>query len=120
MKMKKLVGLIILVGIYVAASYYTGVQGEKNIRHQMALAEEQSEAQGVKLILNDYQRGIFFSEMNISAVYTSPAMPEMSIKADSVSKIQRGPIYFTGGVGVGLFSSVSTLKIQTRSEEHTS
>lgn len=115
--MKKLVGLIILVGIYVAASYYTGVQGEKNIRHQMALAEEQSEAQGVKLILNDYQRGIFFSEMNISAVYTSPAMPEMSIKADSVSKIQHGPIYFTGGLGVGLFSSVSTLKVHIGIEE---
>src|SRR5690606_33569656 len=117
MKMKKLVGLIIVVGVYVAASWYTGVQGEKNIRQQMALAEAQSEAQGVKLILNDYQRGIFFSEMNISAVYTSPAIPEMRFKADSVSKIQHGPIYFTGGVGVGLFSSVSTLKIQTGSEE---
>lgn len=115
--MKKLVGLIIVVGVYVAASWYTGVQGEKNIRQQMALAEAQSEAQGVKLILNDYQRGIFFSEMNISAVYTSPAIPEMRFKADSVSKIQHGPIYFTGGVGVGLFSSVSTLKIQTGSEE---
>lgn len=114
--MKKLLGLILIVGLYLAAAFYTGYQGEKNIRHQFAMAEQKSEAQGVKLVLNNYERGILFSEMDFSASYGEAAAPVGALTLNSKSRIQHGPLLFANGFGVGLFSAESTLELTTSNE----
>lgn len=117
--MKKIIGLLILVGLYVAAAYYTGVQGEKNIRHQFALSEQQSEAQGLKLVLENYERGIFSSSMRFTATYGTENSPfEFGpIVLGSDTQMQHGPVLWKGGLGVGLFTSVSTIELSTGDDE---
>ena len=117
--MKKIVGLLILIGLYVAAAYYTGVQGEKNIRHQFALSEQQSKAQGLKLVLENYKRGIFSSSMRFTATYGNENSPfEFGpITLSSDTQMQHGPVLWKGGLGVGLFSSLSTLELTTGDDD---
>ena len=115
--MKKLLGILILIGAYVAVTYYMGVQGEKSLRQQFAMAEQQGARQGISLELNSYERGIFFSEMDVTATYVNVALPAAPIKIHSHSKIQHGPLYFYGSFGAGLFSSKSTIEIETADAE---
>lgn len=115
--MKKLAGLLILIALYAGAAFYTGYQGEKNIRQQFALSQQQSEAQGVQLELNRYERGVFFSDVEFTATYTVAGLPGDGFSLSSTSRVQHGPLLFLGKVGVGLFSSVSTVEIVTGDAE---
>lgn len=115
--MKKLVGILIFLGLYAGAAFYTGYQGEKNIRHQFALSEQQTEAQGVKLELTRYERGVFFSEVDFVATYPDMNLPFGQFTLTSKSRVQHGPLLFLGGVGAGLFSSVSTMEVSSGDAE---
>ena len=115
--MKKLAGILIVIALYAGASFYTGYQGEKNIRQQFALSQQQSEAQGVQLELTRYERGVFFSEVEFTATYSTMGLPIGGFSLSSKSRVQHGPLLFLGKVGVGLFSSVSTLEIVTGDAE---
>lgn len=115
--MKKLIGLGVIIAAYVAAAFYTGYLGEKNIRHQFALSQQQSEAQGVKLVLDRYERGIFFSQVDFTATYADMNLPFGAFTLSSQSRVQHGPLLFSGGFGVGLFASVSSVNFTTGLEE---
>lgn len=111
--MKKLAGILILIAVYAGAAFYTGYEGEKNLRQQIALGQQQSAAQGIQLALTRYERGVFFSEVDLTATYAVAGLPDVGVSASSHSRIQHGPLLFLGKMGVGLFSAVSTLEIST-------
>ncbi len=111
--MKKLAGILIVIALYAGAAFYTGYQGEKNIREQFAMTQQQTEAQGVQLELNRYERGVFFSEVEFTASYQNTNLPVNGFSLTSKSRVQHGPLLLLGKVGVGLFSSVSTVEIRT-------
>lgn len=111
--MKKLVGILIVIALYAGAAYYTGYQGEKNIRQQIALSAQQTEAQGMKLELNSYDRGVFFSDVEFTVTYPGMNLPVDGFSLSSKSRVQHGPLLFLGRVGVGMFSSESTVEIRT-------
>ena len=89
--MKKLAGILIVIALYAGASFYTGYQGEKNIRQQFALSQQQSEAQGVQLELTRYERGVFFSEVEFTATYSTMGLPIGGFSLSSKSRVQHGP-----------------------------
>lgn len=115
--MKKFAGILILILLYAGAAFYTGYQGEKNIRQQIAAGQQQAEVQGLKLELNRYERGVFFSDIEFTATYPTLNFSGTGLTITSKSRVQHGPLLLLGKVGVGLFSSVSTFEVRTGDAE---
>jgi hypothetical protein len=116
--MKKLAGILIAVVLYTAASWYVGVIGEEKFRQQMAEADAVNQLNGLALNIREYDRGIFFSNINVTMDYVYGAVPEgAAFHIDSHSKVQHGPLLFLRGLGVGLFSSASSIQVVTPDDD---
>lgn len=114
--MKKLTGLVIVIALYVATSWYFGVKGEEAFRQQLAEAEAAYQLNGVAIKIREYDRGIFSSRINATLDYLYGG-DDLAFHIESLSQVQHGPVLFRGGFGVGLFSSVSDLKVITADDE---
>lgn len=106
--MKIISGLFAALGLYLLASYFTGVSVEKKVQQFVTDNSAALAKQGYQLELTHYERKFFTSHANVT-VHNS----NLDIAATFDSRITHGPILFHGGLAIGLMSSVNTFSLKS-------
>jgi|GEM_PF-4776505 len=108
------VSALLLVLCFLGVSYYTGYTGEQLVRQQLELNREQAARQGYDLVLEDYQRGLFHSQVALRLAPINPAQREM-IRIKGTLNLQHGPWLRGSDTGqLGLFALTAELDPDSR------
>ncbi|UTF60056.1 DUF945 family protein [Gilvimarinus sp. DA14] len=117
--MKKWILLALgLIAVYLALTYYCGVQAERSIRQQVALNNTQAKANSQpQVALQEYRRGFFRSKLRAS-VELGATDTSLRGRVDTDIVLWHGPLIFANGVKPGWFYAAGELKPQWQNREH--
>jgi uncharacterized protein YdgA (DUF945 family) len=118
--MKKILGIIgvvlVLIGLLAGASYWTGTQVEKTLTGKIEQNKQLLTQAGVTMAYENYQRGVFGSQANLSIGFKDPELSKLG-KLSFPVDIKHGPIIVGPGVRFGLCQIASTFDLPQKLQQ---